>query len=854
MPLRIGLLLFVASATLAQPAILDAGYPKAYYFRWSESQANSQRNTYESFCGLVGGLLGIEGKVLDEEVRIDPTRKIAVFDRYKRDHPSQLVLLHVNGDGRDPGFEGQRFAAGHWLYYEGCTVTDAVAAEPGEAVLKVPRPELFRCGIGRLGMQSNEDVGLCALGEDGRPDWSRAEQLQLLATDLDAGTITVGRGAFGTTPLAFEAGRAYVAAHVGEGPWGPQDNRQLLWSYNYSTTCPKDAAGRDCSQVWIDHLAELFGPGGKLQEFDGLEFDVLWDEPFELPVYNPLGEARKIDVDADGVGENGVVGGANVFGYGVTDFLTRLRARLGDQRLILADGTHPNQQHAIGPLNGIESESFPENSDTELVGWSDGVNRHRYWAEHGHTPAFQYIAHKFVLPPEDGREMPPSVHVAPPNIHRAILAAACLTGAAVAVNGFPPAEPGETVGMWDELRGGELHQLGWLGQPVGPAERLATRAPDLLEGLGNPPRPGLLDRLDPVGCDLSVEGGQLLLRSTGEPGPLRFRLPHVACDGPDLFVRVEAVAEPVPGAPEDRPRLLEVAIVDDGLLVGSEPPEWGLRHPDGRITPPNPASGATVRYVPEFSIDGDTRAAYHVHPPWRNDIRGSVVWWREVTVPEAGRLTFATGLNERARGRSDGVTFRVTVESDGAATEVSSKHQAEPPWTAQTVDLSHWSGRTVRLLFEADPGPAGHTTTDHGAWADVRVGRPGAAVRTTTPAVRWSWVGPQVFEAGCYFQEVRPPGVELELRVTPGAPVRLRRLTLHAAPDVMLRRFEHGLVLANPSSQAVEFALPPPPAGQRWQRLRGAARQSPEVNDGQACGPVETVGPRDGRFLRAVEG
>ncbi len=471
--------LMLASAALARPAILDAGYPRAFYFRWSEGQANNPRHSDEDFARLVGGLMGIQGKVLDEEVRIDPTRKIARFDGYKAAHPEQLVLLHINGNGRDPGFEGQRFAAGHWLYYEGCAVLDAVLAEPGEAVLRVARPERFRCGVGRLGGLSNEDVGLCALTAEGRPDWSRAEQLQLLATDPAAGTITVRRGAFGTAPLAFEAGRAYVAAHVGEGPWGPEGNRQLLWSYNYATTCPRDAAGRDCSQAWIDHLAELLGPGGVLARFDGLEFDVLWDTPFDLPVYNPLGAARRSDVDADGRGDGGVVGAVNVYGYGVTDFLTRLRARLGDDRLILADGTHAEQQRGQGVLNGIESESFPENTDTLLRGWSDGVNRHLYWAREGRAPAFQYVAHKFVLP-QEGRALPPNVHSAPWNITPRDPGRGCLTDAAVAVNSHPPAEPGQPVGVWDELQAGQARRLGWLGRPLGPAERLASGAPDLL--------------------------------------------------------------------------------------------------------------------------------------------------------------------------------------------------------------------------------------------------------------------------------------------------------------------------------------------------------------------------------------
>jgi len=848
------LLLALSAPLVARPAILDAGYPRAYYFRWSEGQANRQPNSYEDFTRIVGGLMGIQGKVLDEEVRIDPTRKIGRFVRYKREHPDQLVLLHINGNGRDPGFEGQRFAAGHWLYYEGCAVLDDVPAQAGEAVLRVARPEFFRCGIGRLGMQSNDDVGLCALVE-GRPDWSKAEQLQLVSTDPAAGTITVRRGAFGTQPLAFEGGQAYVAAHVAEGPWGPEGNRQLLWAYNYATTCPKDAAGRDCNQVWIDHLAELFGPGGTLEPFDGLEFDVLWDQPFELPVYNPLGDSRRPDADADGQGDSGLIGGGNVYGYGVTDFLARLRARLGDDFLLLADGTHDTQQRGLGILNGIESESFPENTDTELRGWSDGVNRHLYWAQHGRAPGFQYVAHKFVLPPEDGRQLPPSVHAAPWNIHRAILAAACLTDCAMAVNSHPPAEPGEPVGIWDELQAGQEHRLGWLGQPLAPAERLALRTPDLLQGAGSPPTPDFIDGLRADGCRIALEDGQVVVHPEAPAGELwRLRLPPLACDGPDLFVGLEATADPRPGAPADRPRKVEVAIVDDSLLLLPDRPECGVRLPDGQQAALDPASGATVRYVPAFPAGDESRPGYRIHPPYQDGWRGSVRWWRDVTVPDAGKLRFSTGLIALAAERSDGVTFSVLVANKGEEQQIFTDHQTAPPWAAHEVDLSALAGRAVRLIFDAGPGPAGDVTTDHAAWADVRLTSPDRPGGQTAPATRWSWLGTAPFQAGFAFGEVRPPHVELELRGEPGALVRLRRLTVHAAPDAMSRQFEAGLVLANPGRQPYRFRLPPAPAGRVWRRLRGSSRQQPAVNDGRVERNEVELGGRDGLFLSAADG
>ena len=49
----------------------------------------------------------------------------------------------------------------------------------------------------------------------------------------------------------------------------------LLWLYNYSTCCPRDAAGHTCAEVLADELAANFAPSGGLATFDGLEFDEL---------------------------------------------------------------------------------------------------------------------------------------------------------------------------------------------------------------------------------------------------------------------------------------------------------------------------------------------------------------------------------------------------------------------------------------------------------------------------------------------------------------------------------------------------------------------------------------------------
>ena len=296
--------------------ILEPSYPRAFFFRASESPSGNPRITFEGWNASFSRLMGIEGKTLDEEVPGRSSRNIDFFTRFKKLHPDQLVLLHYNGNARDPRDGTGKFFAGHWLYYNGCKLLSDLPAEQGESDVRVEDPDLFQVGMGRY-RTSNEDVGLCALDAAGRPDWNRSEQVQIVRIDRRNKTLRVRRGCYGTKPQAWTAGNTYAAAHVTEGPWGRRSN--LLWFYNYSTRCPRDRQGRCCAEVLTDDLAARFLPGGELAAFDGLEFDVLSNE---IHIHGPRREA---DCDADGHGDRGVFDGMNTYGIGVVRFCRLLR-------------------------------------------------------------------------------------------------------------------------------------------------------------------------------------------------------------------------------------------------------------------------------------------------------------------------------------------------------------------------------------------------------------------------------------------------------------------------------------------------------------------------------------------------
>jgi hypothetical protein len=534
--------------------VLKGGYPRAFFFRSSEGMANNQRVTYEQWNAAFSRLMGIEGKVLNEELPGLGPRNVEFFTRFKREHPDQLVMLHFNGNARDPRWQAEKFFAGHWLYCVGAKVTADVPAADGETDIRVDRPQLFRTNMGRF-LNANEDIGLCLLDGGGRPDWNESEQVQLVSADAAAGTIRVRRGCYGTRPRAFPAGKAYAAAHATEGPWGKNSN--LLWFYNYSTRCPKDKAGRTCADVLADDVARRFLAGGELAAFDGLEFDVLDHQ-------RSGARGRSFDCDADGRPDDGVFDGLNTYGAGVTEFCRALRQKMGDRRFILADGMLATSQRAFGLLNGIESEGWPSLTDKDIRGWSSGLNRHFFWAACGRPPVFNYVNHKFTeRSDQPGVVKQPEV---PWSTHRLVFAAAVMTDAAVCYSFAPPKESGELVGVWDELWMGTARRPGWLGMPKGPPIRLAEKKPDLLAGKGAGKE--LLARLEGDGVRMELQGRGVRLSAAKEgQAELRVRLKGIPCSGPDLYVTLTVGGEPMRGYPKEVARLAWVGMAEQGAAA-----------------------------------------------------------------------------------------------------------------------------------------------------------------------------------------------------------------------------------------------------------------------------------------------
>lgn len=520
-----------AQSRLDQYRALRAEEPRPLFFRYMEGPAQTGRPV-ETWNASFGQLMGLIAKAQSEEAPRD--RVIPYLNQFKDRYPDQIVLLHYNGRARLPQFERERFFPGHWIHYEGALVTSDIPATEEDTTFSVERAAgLFRMNQGRYRNQG-DDVTVCELGEDGRPDWSRCEEMKLIAVDGAARTLTVRRARYGTAARSFSAHRAWAAAHVIEGPWvsdNPVNPPNLQWFYNFSLNAPRDPEGRSATDVLVEEFRAKFAPGGELERLDGIAFDVLyWSLNFT---------GRLADVDGDGRGDNGIFDGINLYGLGVNEYLRRLREALGPERILTSDGWEPNNQRAFGILNGNESEGWPALRDLTVADWSGGLNRMNFWAANAHPPVFNYVNHK--VQPED---TPPPI-----NIDRLKFAGALFTGALLALNHRPQPEPGEPEGIWDEWWKGREKQLGWLGYALGPAEHLAARTPNVAP----------LD-LRPEGENLEIERlGDTWRIAPREPAAeFRFILRGIPTRDGDLVLKVEARRDPLPGYPPEVPGLFSV--------------------------------------------------------------------------------------------------------------------------------------------------------------------------------------------------------------------------------------------------------------------------------------------------------
>lgn len=420
---------------LSDLKIFDEQYPKAIYFRNVENSAANTSISYEKWAKRWSKLDGMVVKALDEEIPGRSKEAQKKFIQYKKDNPSKLMLLHFNGNARDPNFDFDAFHAEDWTYFVGTYSKGSI--EPSDTVITVNDTQVFK---------NSDDIVIVPVNNMGELDWHKSEQVKLLSIKNES-TITVKRGAFSTKARAYKKNKAYLAAHVSQPAIAPGSS-QALWRYNFSNIIAQGGMPLRLTHNLMGYL----GNDKVLSSFDGVEFDVLADTrglkhpSRKTPIdYNYDGKASKLDILYQ-----------QKYRQGVHLFLSSLRSELGKSKLILADGNEANQQREFSVLNGIESETWPSHWDPSVEQWSSGINRHLFWKKRSFLPSLNYIKIG-KLPNKNGPSTAPSA-----NLRRLRVAGALFTDSVIS-----PAHrvKGKGVDKWPELTGGTRDYKNWLGKP-----------------------------------------------------------------------------------------------------------------------------------------------------------------------------------------------------------------------------------------------------------------------------------------------------------------------------------------------------------------------------------------------------
>jgi len=391
-------------------------------------------------------------------------------------------------------------------------------------------------------------------------NWRISEQVELVSADTIDHFITVRRGCYGTSPLSFPAGKAWLAAHIHEGPWKEGDH--LLWYYNHSTRCPKDANGQQCDEILSSEIASLFNKGGILSNFDGLELDVLMSS---VTAAYPLGN-RQADLDCDGLPDNGIFNGINSYSEGVVKFSKSLRQKLNPDKLYLADSFRPTHQRAFNTMNGIETEGWPALYDPEFKWWSEGINRLLFWRKNSLEPKFGYINHKW------GGRFADKVTV---SRNRLVMAVSVLTDYAICYCVAPECESGEEYGIWDELKMGAANRKGWLGKPVSATNRMALGANDILKGNGIQLSEHFLKNVSSRNGDIIKDDMGLKITAKNnikvKDHQLELIIPDIPVNGPDLFISFKIKGQKLAAYPENVGRLLYAGLEENNSSKRTNP-------------------------------------------------------------------------------------------------------------------------------------------------------------------------------------------------------------------------------------------------------------------------------------------
>ena len=128
-------------------------------------------------------------------------------------------------------------------------------------------------------------------------------------------------------------------------------------------------------------------------------------------------------------------------------------------------------------------------------------------------------------------------------------------------------------------------------------------------------------------------------------------------------------------------------------------------------------NGAFIQQI-TMVVGGDSRRSVYAPLPAMGRTGGETYFEYKVPVPaaDAVRISFAAGIMDAAIGQRKGpMTFRVEVNGVVAWKQ----DVSTGAWQAGSADLSSFAGKTLRVRFVTNPGPANDSTFGWAGWSGL---------------------------------------------------------------------------------------------------------------------------------------
>ncbi len=232
-------------------------------------------------------------------------------------------------------------------------------------------------------------------------------------------------------------------------------------------------------------------------------------------------------------------------------------------------------------------------------------------------------------------------------------------------------------------------------------------------------------------------------------------------------------------------------------------------------------------------------------------------WLGKPVGPTTRLVTSAKPLLPTDWTKPDGLIAHLKGEKarftrDGEAVRIDSTAEGEARFELRGIPLQ---GPDLTLLAKVRAAPRKGVPAEYARLLFASAGEKGIPVpnaergRLTEDNREYALVDGKPFGAVFCFKNLKGSSVDVEFSLESNEPMWLESVAAVAAPDVMYREFERGLVIANPGVGSFKCNLAELLPGRSYRRILGTARQDPQTNNGQPVGGWLELPALDALFL-----